>query len=66
MKVSAVYKKGVFHPSKRVNLNENQKLVIHFWPEIKNNLDLEKAYAEASGSRPDLEDWNKIDTEGWI
>jgi predicted DNA-binding antitoxin AbrB/MazE fold protein len=65
MKIHAVYEKGVFRPSERVNLPEHQKLVLHFWPEIKNDQDLEKAYAEASTSRQDLDDWKTLDMEGW-
>jgi len=65
MKVKVVYKDGAFRPKKKVNLPEHKELVIHFWPGIKNDLDLEKAYAEASKSRPDLKDWNVIDAEGW-
>ena len=65
MKVNAVYEKGVFRPSDKVDIPEHQKLVLHYWPEIENDLDLEKAYAEASYSRPDLDDWEKIDTDGW-
>jgi len=66
MKVYVIYEKGVFRPSEKVNLPEHQKLIIHFWPEIKHDLDLEKAYAEASSSRPDLEDWNALDEEDWV
>ncbi len=65
MKVNAVYEKGVFRPSEKLNIPEHQKLVIHFWPEVKSDLDIEKAYAEASSTRPDLDDWETIDTEGW-
>ena len=65
MKVSAVYEKGVFRPSEKVDIPEHQVLVIHFWPEIKSDLDIEKAYAEASDSRTDLDDWEVIDTESW-
>ncbi|MFQ5964132.1 MAG: antitoxin family protein [Candidatus Scalinduaceae bacterium] len=65
MKINAVYEKGVFRPSEKVNLPEHQKLVLHFWPEIKSDQDLEKTYAEASTSRPDLDDWETVDIEGW-
>lgn len=66
MKVNAVYEKGVFRPSEKLNIPEYQKLVIHFfWPEIESDLNLEKAYAEASSTRPDLDDWEAMDTEGW-
>jgi len=65
MKVHVIYEKGVFRPSEEVNLQEHQKLIIHFWPEMKNELDLERAYAEASVSRPDLKDWHALDKEDW-
>ncbi len=65
MKVNAVYEKGVFRPSEKLNIPEHQKVVIHFWPEVKNDLDLEKAYAEASFTRLDIDDWEAIDAEGW-
>ena len=65
MKVKAVYENGIFRLSEKVNLSEHQELVIHFWPEITKDSDLEKAYAEASRSRLDLEDWEAVDLEGW-
>ncbi|MBI5219896.1 MAG: antitoxin family protein [Bacteroidia bacterium] len=65
MKVKAVYERGVFRPKEKVNIPEHKELVIHFWPEIKNDSDLEKVYAEASCFRSDLEDWTVIDAEGW-
>lgn len=65
MNVNAVYEEGVFRPGERVDIPEHQKLMIFFWPEMKNDLYLEKAYAEASRSQFDLEDWTMIDGEGW-
>lgn len=65
MKVCVIYENGVFRPSEEVHLAEHQKLIIHFWPEMKNDTDLESAYTEASSTRPDLEDWNVLDKEDW-
>ncbi len=65
MKVNAVYEKGVFRPSEKLNIPEHQKLVLHFWTGTESDFDLEKAYAEASSTRTDLDDWETIDTEGW-
>ncbi|MBI4944974.1 MAG: antitoxin family protein [Bacteroidetes bacterium] len=66
MNVKAVYERGVFRPKEKVNIPEHKELVIHFWPEINHDSDIENAYVDASSSRPDLEDWAAIDAEGWI
>src|SRR4030067_893278 len=51
MKVYVIYEKGVFRPSEKVNLPEHQKLIIHFWPEIKHDLDLENDHANKGSNR---------------
>lgn len=65
MNVSTVYEEGVFRPRERIDILEHQEVMIYFWPEIKSDSNLEKAYAEASRLRPDLEDWTMLDGEGW-
>ncbi|MCK4797987.1 MAG: antitoxin family protein [Spirochaetes bacterium] len=65
MEVRAIYEDGVFIPKEEIELKEHQEVIIYYWTDIKNKLDLEKAYAEASKMRHDLDEWDSVNVEGW-
>ena len=65
MLVKAIYENGVLIPKEKLNLKEHQSVFLNFWSEIKEEKEIENAYAEASKERDDLKEWDSLDTEGW-
>ncbi|MBI4648867.1 MAG: antitoxin family protein [Bacteroidia bacterium] len=65
MQVAAIYENGVFRPLEKVQLSEQNEVVLHFWPKKSYDKALANDYAIADEVQSDLEDWELIDGEGW-
>lgn len=65
MKVSAIYEKGVFRPLGKVELEDNNEVMLSYWPKTTFDKKLAEDYAAANDIQSDLKDWDAIDREGW-